>query len=551
MLPRRSSSDNSIPSLHYGVPITSPSSTTSSVTNRTISSIPSIQMAHSIRSISATSMFSDITETDASYSKDDDEKKSTDDDIIDNRKTTSSEWKSSFVSDPKDGTVKNAVQLLQHTSNDLTTVTPLQLTGYTVAPSTSSDLLDIPPTISQLQQPSPERHHVLMRRASMNVYQGEGIEVTDVVSADDSELYLPAMADSLTIKSSNSFDDFNLQINSKRASVSRNIFRRLIRRSLSDDSIGIFRGRPLLGDNSNSIVATDVDSSWNSSRINVDDYDDDDEDDEDYYDSWKVVEDEYENGYGGGGTLPFRIFGTSADDIDAHPHVLSPPLMESLQAFLPVEKSTDNFWMKYSLVRDGNTLYSFLQRARGSKYTILAIETVDGEVFGAFTAEPWRRSWNYYGTGESFLWRMRHSRHEKCHSIIDQAHMESEIDVYPFIGTNNCIQLCSNDKISIGGGTYVSPPTFSDQSDMVHAEIQDKYKAHEWGFGLTIESDFLHGTSSPCLTFGSPSLSTLHSDGSLFEIMNIELWTLTPCIRQEDAEKLELGQLFLQVHTKS
>ena len=71
-------------------------------------------------------------------------------------------------------------------------------------------------------------------------------------------------------------------------------------------------------------------------------------------------------------------------------------------------------------------------------------------------------------------------------------------------------------------------------------------KDHEWGFGLTVESDFLHGTSSPCLTFGSPSLSCEHSDGSIFEIINLELWTVTPCNKLEDAEKLELAGLFLE-----
>ena len=541
LLPRRSSSASSIPSLHPGAPITSP---TSSSSVQSVSSVPSIRMAHSIRSNSMASILSDMTETDGYRSKDDGEEKKTTDysdtlDCFDEE--SSSKWKSSFVTqESRDGTtLQDAVKLL-HT-NDPTA--PLQLAGYTAVPSTSSDPQEV--------QPIQPQRRVMMRKASMNAYQGEGVEVTDVLSADDSELYMPAMADSLTMKSSNSFDDLALQINSNRASSNnKDIFRRLIRRSFSEDSTGIFRGKPLMGDNSNSIVA-DIDESWNTSRVNDGDFD---EEDEDYYDSWKVVEDEYENGYGGGGTLPFRILGTSADDVDAHPHVLSPPLLESLQAFVPLEKSGDNFWMKYSMVRDGNTLYSFLQRARGSKHTILAIETVDGEVFGAFTAEPWRKSWNYFGNGESFLWRMRHSRHEKCHSIIDQAHMESEIDVYPFIGMNNCIQLCSNDQIAVGGGTYVMSPKFSDHSDMVSdnvTEIQDRYKAHEWGFGLTIESDFLHGTSSPCLTFGSPSLSTIHSDGSLFEIMNIELWTLTPCTRLEDAEKLELGKLFLESHSKS
>jgi hypothetical protein len=287
---------------------------------------------------------------------------------------------------------------------------------------------------------------------------------------------------------------------------------------------------------------------------------DDEDNNEASYDAWKAIEDEYVNGYGGGGTLPFLILGTSADDVDAHPHVLSPPLMESLLAFLPPSQANDNLWMKYSLVRDGASMHSFLQRARGARHSFLAIETVDGEVFGAFTAAPWRKNWNHFGLPESFLWRMKKSRKQNCHSIIDQAQMESEIEVFPFTGVNNSIQLCTHDKIAVGGGTGVSSPTSTasssktgkttESSNYYDEEGFSPVKEHEWGVGLTIGSDFLHGTSSPCLTFGSPSLSMVHSDGAIFEIMNLELWALTPCMRLEDAEKLELSKLFLEKHTK-
>jgi len=234
--------------------------------------------------------------------------------------------------------------------------------------------------------------------------------------------------------------------------------------------------------------------------------------------------------------------------------------MESLQAFLPGGESGSNFWMKYSLVRDGASLHTFLQYARGAKYSILGIETLEGEVFGAFTAEPWRKNWNYFGSHESFLWKMRKSRQEKCHSIIDQAQMESEIDVYPFTGANHCIQLCTHDKIAVGGGTAVtSSPARPDGDDDDEESSEhiarllskdSNIEDHHWGFGLTVESDMLHGTTSPCLTFGSPSLSSEHPNGKTFEIMNLELWTLTPCDRLEDAEKLEIGKLFLEKHTK-
>lgn len=190
-------------------------------------------------------------------------------------------------------------------------------------------------------------------------------------------------------------------------------------------------------------------------------------------------------------------------------------------------------------------MHSFLQHARGAQYSVLALETVDGEVMGAFTSQPWRRTWSYFGNGESFLWRMRHSRKTKCHSIIEQANLESEIDVYPYTGENNCIQFCTRDKIAVGGG---SPESMDDIDDGA-VDVNSSFKEHEYGFGLNLERDLLTGTSAPCVTFGSPSLSDVHSDGSRFEIINLELWTLTPCYSLEDAEKLEMGRLFLEEHS--
>jgi len=79
-------------------------------------------------------------------------------------------------------------------------------------------------------------------------------------------------------------------------------------------------------------------------------------------------------------------------------------------------------------------------------------------------------------------------------------------------------------------------------------DLEDKIKSHEWGFGLALDGDLLTGTTSPCSTFGNPSLSFVHSDGSRFEIINLEVWTLTPCATLDEALKLELGQLFLESH---
>jgi len=399
---------------------------------------------------------------------------------------------------------------------------------------TKLDFLSIPPQIQNStkllvhdDKEKPLERLVLMRQASRNCYQGEGFEVADY----SGDMQPGVSMSQSSLKSAISFEPIRPALSFEEVSQTKSfgsIFRRPVVRSLSDDNMaGIIIGpsRELL----RSSISTRLDSGDEQWTADIS---------QQYYDPWIVIEDEYENGYGGGGSLPFLILGTSLEDTDARPHVLSPPLMESLQAFLPQVNLYDNFFMKYSMLRHGASLQTMLQNARGATHTIIAVETTDGEVFGSFTSEPWRKNWNFFGSGESFLWRLRNSRLLKHTSILDQAQKESEIDVYPYTGKNDSIQLCTHDKIAVGGGT-------GDE-----AEQDLGIAKYDWGFGLVLDTDLLHGSSSPCMTFGSPSLSVVHGDGSAFEVSNVELWTLTPCTTQEEAEKLELGRLFLRKHGK-
>jgi hypothetical protein len=551
----RSDSQSSIPPLHHAHSVHSintNASTTGAVRSESMSSIPPLHHAHSLHSINTNNNVNGAHGRNSSISsipslalRHPHPVRS--DSIRSTAASSVSGWDGdSFTDDNFDGRDPSETGMRDaktKLSDSNAIHWPDSIPSKVVIPS-KEPVHKIQPAEHIMARP------VLMREASENAYQGEGIEVANWAgNAPNSSLLEKESShtmqttgslvsfgngDSSTMRSSNSFDE---TMSYERIS---SIFRRSIPQSLSDeDMAGIFLGssKAILRHRETvslkDLKPMDDDASWQM---------DDDDDDEDYYDAWKVIEDEYDNGYGGGGTLSFRILGTSVNDLGAHPHVMSPPLMESLLNFVPGSKAGENYWMKYSLVRDGASLHTFLQYARGTKYSILAIETVDGEVFGAFTGEPWRKNWNYFGSQESFLWKMRHSRKEKSHSIIDQAHVESEIDVFPFTGENTCIQLCTHDKIAVGGGAGV--PKFESEGSSPHSS--SPVKDHEWGFGLTVHSDMLNGTSSPCATFGSPSLSNEHSDGSVFEIINLELWTLTPCMTLEEAEKLELGKLFLE-----
>lgn len=85
--------------------------------------------------------------------------------------------------------------------------------------------------------------------------------------------------------------------------------------------------------------------------------------------------------------VPFIILGTSKHDKSVLPHVLTPPLMKALHQHLPPTCAGTNFWLKYSLVRDGGSILALQAKTGPSKHTFVVIETLKGDVFGCFMAK--------------------------------------------------------------------------------------------------------------------------------------------------------------------
>lgn len=289
-----------------------------------------------------------------------------------------------------------------------------------------------------------------------------------------------------------------------------------------------------------------------------------------HYNAWEVLKDEYAEDFGFdfqetihtiSATLAdedddnqphvFRIIGTSAEDMSAQPHVLSPPLMDSLLNFVPDSISRENFWMKFSLIRDGASLYTLKQYIKATPNILLAIETTNGDVFGAFTSHTWKNHPTFFGGGPCFLWCMRESRRTPCHSLFEQAQMESIIDVYAYSGLNDLIQVCDDDRIAIGGGKVV-PDSHSTPFDKVTGEhlgfewLKDLDVGENFGFGITLDENLLTGTTSPCSTFRNRCLVDNQSRGEKFEVANLEAWSFTPCLDQKSAERMEMTRYFTE-----
>jgi hypothetical protein len=261
----------------------------------------------------------------------------------------------------------------------------------------------------------------------------------------------------------------------------------------------------------------------------------------------------------------FRILGTSADDLSCHPHVLSPPLMEALLEFMPETLSSDyHFWLKYSMVRDGGGLFQLVKHVRASQHTLLAIETTVGHVFGAFTLHPWRLSNQFYGSSNSFLWRLRHSRMTAVtaagaaptdqhfpRSLLEQAQMETELDVFPVSTKHSStgIQGCHLQHGLALGKSHLH--------DLDGDGIPIMSSSPTSCYALFLRPDLRLGHTSASDAFGNPCLivngdgdssseSHSHRAQSFFEVANIEVWTLTPFDTEAEAEQAELSSFFLQ-----
>ena len=283
------------------------------------------------------------------------------------------------------------------------------------------------------------------------------------------------------------------------------------------------------------------------------------------YDSWEVLKDEYATDFGFNFTQPgsssadnddddvppdcFQILGTSPDDPECQPHVMTPPMLDALMSFLPDTVLGQNFWLRFSLVRDGASLDTLRRYVRASQYTILAIETPNGQVFGSFTSSPWKNTYGFYGSTPAFVWKMRHSRQTRCSSLFEQAQLESEIDVFMADGYHDRIQVCRHDGLAVGGDDHM--PMTKDAATTSSGDQGEDNKhgnntASVSGFAIALEDDLLRGTTSHCRTFHNPALCGDGSQTQVFDVAGLEVWTLTPCFDVPAAEKLEMTKFFLE-----
>ena len=210
---------------------------------------------------------------------------------------------------------------------------------------------------------------------------------------------------------------------------------------------------------------------------------------------------------------PFPVLGAS----QIQNRLLKVRLMEALRGFLPYSVSEQNFWLKFSMERDGCSLKTLLGKMRGSHSCLIVIQAEGDKnhIFGAFTSTQWSRHERWFGNGQSFLFKSKDT-----------------LEVYPFTGADDMVQYCSSQMIAVGGGDWMVSSPFGNEEAK--------------GIGLLLDGDLQGGESYSCATFCNPCLS--HNNE--FSILNIEVWTLTPCMTEDEAEKLHQRKQLVEANRR-
>ncbi|KIS00055.1 oxidation resistance protein 1 [Cryptococcus deuterogattii 2001/935-1] len=167
-----------------------------------------------------------------------------------------------------------------------------------------------------------------------------------------------------------------------------------------------------------------------------------------------------------------------------------------LRACLPPRQRLTNQWtLLFSLDQHGaslSTLYRLIDIYtvnHQSSGNILVIRDGQGNRFGTYMNEPIvKREGTYYGSGESFLFKLTHS----CQTI-----------PYRWTGKNKYFALCEADFMSFGGGAGA--------------------------YGLILDSTFTHNSSATCPAYNNDilcELEPLKSQHAMsFQCLGLEVWS--------------------------
>jgi LysM repeat protein len=75
--------------------------------------------------------------------------------------------------------------------------------------------------------------------------------------------------------------------------------------------------------------------------------------------------------------------------------ILNVEYAKKLRKFLPSMQQIEKWKLLYSVLNNGADFVTFFSKIKGNKYTLIIVETINGEIFGGFNSMQWNISPNF------------------------------------------------------------------------------------------------------------------------------------------------------------
>jgi hypothetical protein len=158
--------------------------------------------------------------------------------------------------------------------------------------------------------------------------------------------------------------------------------------------------------------------------------------------------------------------------------------MVAVSSHMPLRHRHKKWILLYSTLRDGISMQTLLRKSKGQAPTVLLVRDMSKHIFGAFCSEAWRQSQRYFGTGETFVFRVE-PRPVVWHWWWQKAAEQQ----------NDFFMWGSQEAIAVGGAG---------------------------GYAIWLDNELCRGLSRSSLTFGNTCLAAEEE----FVVGAVELWAL-------------------------
>jgi TLD len=188
------------------------------------------------------------------------------------------------------------------------------------------------------------------------------------------------------------------------------------------------------------------------------------------------------------------------------PRILTPHMLQQLSVHLPLSCQGHMLERCFCIGEHGDSILSMLYQCRMFRYTVMVIQTTNGDVIGGFATANWndKRHNVYYGDGQSFLFTTVPGVSMEARELCGFPFPNPTMAVFPWSGENDYCQICDPDqnRIAMGG---------------------------EGDFGLIVRDNFSFGETGCSRTYRNPPLvPTGRFEIAAFEVYGIVPYSLSP-----------------------